>query len=155
MSTSPKAAAIERAARRGLSPFPEMFELQRSLDRIFGQGLYGQNEVATAAWQPPVDIYEAENEIVIKMELPEVNRDDVQVNLEERTLTIRGERRLEFADRREGYHRVERAYGAFARSFTVPPNIDRDALKATYRDGILRIVLPKAENAKPRQISVE
>jgi HSP20 family protein len=79
----------------------------------------------------------------------------VQVNLDERTLTIRGERKLEFEDQREGYHRIERTYGQFARSFTVPANINRDGLRAHYKDGVLRIHLPKAEEAKPRQIAVE
>ncbi|HQR37202.1 MAG TPA: Hsp20/alpha crystallin family protein [Blastocatellia bacterium] len=131
-----------------------MMELQRSFDRLFG-GSQAAAENTGYAWQPAVDIFESENEIVIKVELPEVQREDVQVNLDDRTLTIRGERKLEFEDRREGYHRVERSYGQFARSFTVPPNIAREGLKAQYKDGILRVILPKAEEAKPRQIAVE
>ena len=154
MSTSQK-TALDRVARRGLSPFPEMLDLHRSLDRLLGGFPYGQADLATTAWQPPVDIFETETEIVIKMELPEVRKEDVQVNLEERTLTIRGVRRLENEDRRDGYHRIERFYGEFARSFTVPANINRDGLKASYKDGLLRVVLPKAEEARPRQISVE
>lgn len=148
-------ALADRPSRRGLSPFPEVMDLQRSLDRLFGGGYFTGGESTTAAWQPAVDIFENEAEIVIKVELPEVNRDDVQVNLDDRTLTIRGERKLEFEDKREGYHRVERTYGQFARSFTVPSNINREGLKATYKDGILRVMLPKAEEANPRQIAVE
>jgi HSP20 family protein len=146
---------MERVARRGLSPFPEIMDLQRSLDHLFGRQQYALSEQALSGWQPLVDIFETENEIVIKVELPEVNKDDVQVNLDDRTLTIRGERKLEFEDQREGYHRIERTYGQFARSFTVPPNINREGLKASYRDGVLRVRLPKAEEAKPRQIAVE
>lgn len=153
MSAS-RTAALERSTRRGLSPFPEMLELQRSLDRLFGHSSFS-GETTTAAWQPAVDIFESDNEIVIKVELPEVKKDDVQVNLDDRTLTIRGERRLEFDDQRDGYHRIERTYGKFARSFTVPPNISREGLKAIYKDGVLKVVLPKAEETKPRQIAVE
>ena len=148
-------AMAEKPARRGLSPFPEVMDLQRSLDRLFGGGYMTGGESTTSAWQPSVDIFENESDIVIKVELPEVNREDVQVNLDDRTLTIRGERKLEFEDKRDGYHRIERSYGQFARSFTVPPNINREGLKASYKDGILRVVLPKAEEAKPRQITVE
>ena len=92
---------------------------------------------------------------MIKVELPEVRKEDVEVNLDDRTLTIRGERKLENEDRREGYHRIERVYGQFARSFTVPPNINREGLRAEYKDGVLRVTLPKLEEAKPRQIAVE
>ena len=148
-------AMAEKPNRRGLSPFPEVMDLQRSLDRLFGGGYFTGGESTTSAWQPAVDIFENDTEIVIKVELPEVNREDVQVNLDDRTLTIRGERKLEFEDKREGYHRVERTYGQFARSFTVPPNINREGLKAGYKDGVLRVTLPKAEEAKPRQIAVE
>jgi HSP20 family protein len=147
--------SMERSARRGFSPFPELMDLQRSLDRIFGGQQYGLGEQALSGWQPLVDIFENDSEIIIKVELPEVNKDDVQVNLDDRTLTIKGERRLEFEDQRDGYHRVERSYGQFARSFTVPPNINREGLKAGYKDGVLRVRLPKAEEAKPRQIAVE
>src|SRR5688500_6869522 len=113
MSAQQRTAAIDRPGRQRLSPLPEMLELQRSRDRLFG-GTYGTSDTATAAWQPSVDIFENDSEIVIKVELPEVRKEDMQVNLDDRTLTIRGERRLEFEDRREGYHRVERAYGQFA-----------------------------------------
>jgi len=150
-----KSKAPEKPVRRTISPFPEMMDLQRSLDRLLGGGYFGHGETTTAAWQPAVDIFETDNEIVIKVELPEVKREDVMVNLDERTLTIRGERKLEFEENREGYHRVERSYGQFARSFTVPPNINREGLKASYKDGVLRVTLPKSEEAKPRQITVE
>ena len=146
---------MERPTRRGLSPFPEMLELQRSLDRLFGGNVFGGAEQTSVSWQPPVDIYENEGEIIIKVELPEVRKEDVEVNLDDRTLTIRGERKLENEDRREGYHRVERVYGQFARSFTVPANVSREGLRAQYADGVLRVTLPKLEEAKPRQIAVE
>lgn len=155
MARSNTGTAMARAGRRGLSPFPEMFELHRSLDQLFNDPVFGALGQTPAAWQPPVDIFESDEEIVVKMELPEVRKEDVEVNLEDRTLTIRGERKLEFEDRRDGYHRVERSYGQFARSFTVPPNIDRERLRAQYKDGVLRISLPKVEEAKPRQIAVE
>jgi HSP20 family protein len=112
-------------------------------------------EQTTTSWQPAVDIFEAEDELVINMDLPGVRKEDIQVNLNDSTLTISGERHLEQEDRRDRYHRVERTYGQFARSFTIPTNVNREALKAEYSDGVLRLHLPKREEAKPRQISIE
>jgi HSP20 family protein len=134
-----------------MSPFPELVELQRFLSAFPSWG----GEQSTHLWSPAVDIYESENEIVIKMELPEVRKEAVNVNLDGQTLTIQGERKLEHEETRDQYHRIERSYGQFARSFTVPPNVNRDALRAEYSDGVLRLVLPKREETKPRSIAVE
>jgi HSP20 family protein len=134
-------------------PFRELFELQREFNRFF-EGERKQ-ETALNAWTPAVDVYEDENAFLIKVDLPEVSREDVKVNLEENLLSISGERRFENEDRRDNYHRVERSYGQFYRSFTLPPNVNVEAIDAQYKDGVLRLTLPKKEEAKPRQVDVK
>ena len=136
-------------------PLREVLELQRSINQLFNSGRTTNEDVALSAWTPAVDIFESDNEYVIKLELPEVNRDDVKVNLDDQTLTISGERRIENEDRREGYHRIERSYGQFYRSFTLPPNVNVEAINAQFKDGVLRLMLPKREQAKPKHIEVK
>lgn len=150
MTHGARRGAPGAAARRHLSPFPETLGMSRAAQ---GFPFWGNEE--SAAWRPPVDIYEAIDEIVVTLEIAGVRKEDVQVELSENTLTISGERRLDHEDQRDGYHRVERRYGRFARSFTVPANIDRDGLRAEYRDGLLRVRLPKRTEARPRTIAVE
>ncbi len=143
---------------RGISadPFRELLDLQRGINELF-EGSFGtpRGEVALRAWTPSVDVYEDENAFLIKLDLPEVNRDDVKVSLNENTLSISGERRFENEQKRENYHRVERSYGQFYRSFTLPPNVDTTAIDAKFKDGVLRLTLPKKEETKPKQIDVE
>jgi len=105
-------------------------------------------------WAPAVDIYETENEIVVKAELPEVKKENVKVTLEDNILTVRGERNLEAETKRENYHRVERRYGEFVRSFTLPAIIDPATIKAEFKDGMLRVTMSKREEAKPKQVEV-
>jgi HSP20 family protein len=143
---------------RGLStdPFRELFDLQRDINQLFDASFSAPREdVALKAWTPAVDVYEDESSYLIKLELPEVNREDVKVNLNENTLSISGERRVENEQKRENYHRVERSYGQFYRSFTLPPNVDTGAINAQFKDGMLRLTLPKREEAKPKQIEVK
>jgi HSP20 family protein len=149
--------AQARGARNYLTfdPLREVMDLQRSINQLFNPGRTANEDVALSAWTPAVDIFENDNEYVIKLELPEVNRDDVKVNLHDSTLTISGERRIENEDKREGYHRIERSYGQFYRSFTLPPNVNAEAINAQFRDGVLRLMLPKREEAKPKQIEVK
>jgi HSP20 family protein len=106
-------------------------------------------------WAPSVDIYETANELVLKADLPEVELKDLDVRVENQTLTIVGERKFERRDDTKGYHRVERSYGNFARSFAVPNTFDTDKINAGFKNGVLTVTLPKKENAKPRQIKVE
>jgi HSP20 family protein len=107
------------------------------------------------AWIPAVDIYHAGNtEIVVKAELPGLAREDIDVSVEDRTLTIRGQRRREEGIADEAYHRVERQYGAFSRSFTLPADVDSNGVRADYRDGVLTVRLPRREEARERQIQV-
>jgi HSP20 family protein len=106
-------------------------------------------------WAPVCDIYETDNEIVVKAELPEVKKEDVHVSIENNLLTIRGERKLSEETKRENYHRLERRYGAFTRSFTLPSFADTSKINAEFKDGMLRVTLPKREEAKPKQIEVK
>jgi len=107
-------------------------------------------------WSPAVDIYETENELVLKADVPDIELKDIDVRVENQTLTIAGERKFEKRDSEKGgYHRIERNYGNFVRSFAVPNSFDTDKINASYKNGVLAITLPKKEAAKPRQIKVE
>ena len=106
-------------------------------------------------WAPSVDIYETENELVVKADLPDVELKDIDVRVENQTLTIAGERKFEKSDPGKGYHRLERSYGRFTRSFAVPNAFDTENIAADYKNGVLSVSLPKKEAAKPRQIKIE
>jgi len=110
---------------------------------------------ANRPWSPSVDIYETENELVLKADLPDVDLKDVDVRVENQTLTIAGERKFEKQESDKGYHRIERSYGNFMRSFAVPNSFDTEKIGASYKNGVLTVTLPKKEAAKPRQIKVE
>lgn len=123
------------------------------LNRMF-ESLY--NDAFSRSWTPAVDIYEtADHQVVVKVELPEMKREDIGITFENQVLTIRGERKRDEAVRREDYQRLERFYGQFSRSFTLPPTIDAGRISATYRDGMLTVVLPQRDEAKPKQIEVQ
>ncbi len=119
------------------------------------QRLLEESRATESFWAPPVDVFEDSEGLTFKFELPEVNAKDVQVKLEDGVLTVRGERKLEREDKRENYHRIERSYGAFARSFTLPATFDADKVTAEAKDGVLRIQVPKRAEAKPRAIQVK
>ena len=106
-------------------------------------------------WAPAVDIYETENELVLKADLPDVDLQDIDVRVENQTLTISGERNFEKKDTTKGYHRIERNYGSFVRSFSVPSSFDTENIAAEFKNGVLSVTLPKKEAAKPRQVKVE
>ena len=106
-------------------------------------------------WTPSVDIYETENELVVKADLPDVDLKDIDVRVENQTLTIAGERKFEKQDNVAGYHRIERSYGNFTRSFAVPNSFDTEKIAASFKNGVLSVSLPKKEAAKPRQIKIE
>jgi HSP20 family protein len=113
------------------------------------------NESVARGWTPAVDIFEADDHaLVLKAELPDVKRDDISVTLENNVLTLRAERRLENTVARDRFHRLERQYGSFSRSFTLPTTVDAAAINASYKDGVLTIRLPQREEAKPKQISI-
>ena len=140
-------------------PFRELEEVSDRLNRVFGRSLTGKSDgketMTVADWTPSVDISETEGEYVIKAELPEVKKDDVKITLEEGVLSIQGERKHEKEEKGKKFHRIERAYGRFVRSFVVPGYVDEAKIKAEYQDGVLQLHLPKSEKAKPRAIEVK
>lgn len=111
--------------------------------------------VTNRPWSPSVDIYETENELVLKADLPDVDQKNIDVRVENHTLTIAGERKFEKKDEAKGYHRIERSYGSFVRSFAVPSTFDTENIAAQFKNGVLTVTLPKKEAAKPRQVKIE
>jgi HSP20 family protein len=139
-------------------PIREMAALQDRVNRIFADAYRRDSDdvMNRGSWVPPVDIYDnGKHELVIKAELPDVNRDDIALRVENNTLTISGEKKMDGDVNEEQYHRVERTYGAFSRSFTLPPTVDTNAIGAEYRNGVLIVRLPLREEAKPKQIQVQ
>jgi len=138
-------------------PFRDMNVLQDRMNRLFedaGHGWRNSEPSATTAWSPAVDIFETEGEIVVKAELPGMERKDITLSLEKNVLTLKGERRFDKETKEENYHRVERAYGGFSRSFSIPATVDDEKIRADYKDGVLKIILPKKEQLKPKQIQI-
>ena len=139
-------------------PFRELATMQDRINRIFGDAYtrrYDDDLTQRGEWSPAVDIYEnAHQEIVLKAELPGIAREDIDLRVENNTLTLRGERKRDTEVKQEQYHRVERAYGAFSRSFSLPSRIDTEKVRAEFKDGVLAITLPVKAEARPRQIEV-
>jgi HSP20 family protein len=132
-------------------PFGEFHTLGRP------GGFFGGNwgtPAPTSAWNPAVDVFENDNEIVIKAELPGMNAKDIEVKFENNVLVLKGERRFEKETKEENYHRIEREYGTFSRAFTVPFAVKSENVTAEYKDGVLKVVLPKKEEIKPKPIKV-
>jgi HSP20 family protein len=144
---------------RELFPFEPFQTFRQRMNRVFEEafgplGAPGE-EISLAGWTPSCDIYETDNEIVVKAELPEVKKEDVKVSIDGNTLEITGERKFAEETKRENYHRIERSYGQFMRSFTLPNSVDSTKIGAEFKEGILRVTLPKREGAKPKQIEVK
>ncbi len=131
-----------------LSPFAAFRVLDEAVNRL-------AEPQANRPWAPAVDIVETENELLLRADLPAVKLEDLDIRVEDGTLLVRGERRFEKAENEKGYHRIERSYGAFSRSFSLPDSVSTDQVKAVLKDGVLSVTLPKKEIAKPRQIKVE
>jgi HSP20 family protein len=141
-------------------PFKELDDLQSRLSTVLGRAPIrkegSKDEAMTVAeWAPLVDIVEDENEYLIKAELPEVSKEHVKVTVQDEVLTITGERQYEKEEKGKRYHRVERAYGSFARSFALPEDADGDKVAAEFKDGVLKVHLPKSAKAKPKSIDVK
>ena len=140
-------------------PFRDLAVLQDRMNRMFNDsyGNRGQEDhmLNRGTWMPPVDIYETDGELVLKAELPDMQREDIDVTVENSTLTIRGERKLDHEIKQESFHRVERAYGSFVRTFSLPATVDAGRIGAEYKNGVLTVKLPVREEAKPRTINVE
>jgi len=139
-------------------PFRDVLALQNRMNSLFQEYNRGQNEndaLSTAAFVPPVDIYEDEHKIVLKLEVPGMQESDLDIQLENNVLTVRGERKFEKEEKEENFHRIERRYGSFFRSFTIPNTVNPESVKASYEAGVLRLDLEKRAEAKPKQIKVE
>lgn len=139
-------------------PFGDLRSLQDEVNRLFS-GTFArsgrQDEVLRGAWNPQVDIFENKNEIVLEAELPGMKAEDVNISIENNVLTLHGERKFEKKDERDNFHRVERSYGSFTRSFTLPPTVSSENANAEFENGVLRLTLAKREEAKPRRIEIK
>jgi HSP20 family protein len=139
-------------------PFRDLGILQERMNRVFedaaGRGWKNDEPSATTSWSPAVDIYETDSEIMVQAELPGIDRKDIALQLENNVLTLKGDRRFEKETNQENYHRIERSYGGFSRAFTIPTVVDEEKIRADYRDGILKIALPKKEQVKAKQIKI-
>lgn len=140
-------------------PFRELEEVSDRLNRMFARPAAsrgaGKETMIVADWTPSVDISETEGEYQIKAEIPDVKKEDVKVTLEDGVLTIQGERKHEKEEKGKKYHRIERSYGSFVRTFSLPDVIDEEKVKAEFKDGVLNLHLPKSEKAKPKAIEVK
>jgi len=144
---------------RWLDPFRDLTSIQERMNQIFEDALSrsrGRDEgLRTGMWTPAVDIYEKNDSVVVKAEIPGVEKDQISVEVKDGILTLRGERKFERDVKEESYHRIERSYGTFLRSFSLPVSVDQEKVKATFRDGVLEVELPKKEQAKPKQVKVD
>ncbi len=143
---------------RWTDPFGDIATLQDRMNQLFGNFLErargSEEAIKTGNWIPPVDIYETTDRICVRAELPGVEKDAVHVEVKDGVLTLRGERKFEKEVKEENYHRIERSYGTFHRSFTLPSSVDAEKVTARMRDGVLEVNLQKKEQAKPKQIQV-
>lgn len=136
-------------------PFRNFSVLQDQFNRMVESGLKtSPDNSALTTWAPAVDIYETENDLVLKADLPEVAEKDIDIRVENNMLTIRGERKLEESVKEDNYLRVERAYGSFSRSFSLPTTVDTESIKANYKNGVLTVELPKRAESKPKQVKI-
>ena len=140
------------------NPLRELRSMQEQMNRLLNLSWnheLGGEDLKEGIWQPPVDIYETEDSIVIKAELPDVDQKDIEVRIEENTLTLRGERKHSGEVKKENYHRIERYFGSFQRSFSLPASVQQQGVSAVCDKGILTITLPKKGDGKPKQIKIE
>lgn len=140
-------------------PYRDLVNLRRRFNQLLDESEFSREgedrSISTAAWYPAADIYENKDEYVFKVELPGISKDDVGIEFEKGTLTIKGERKAEKEVNEENYHRYERAYGTFSRSFSLPRSVDDKKINANMKDGILEVKVPKAEEAKVKAIPIK
>lgn len=139
-------------------PFSELLSLQDEFNKVFEDKLskrFGGEEISQNTISPAVDIYEDENKVTIEAELPGLTQKDIDVKVENNTLVIKGEKKFEKEDKKDNYHRIERYYGTFQRSFILPETVDSDKIKAEYKNGVLEINIPKKPEVKPKAVKVE
>ena len=139
-------------------PFRDLRTLQEEVNRLFSTNLtraFGDEGIGRGAWAPSVDIYENKDQIVLEAELPGMKQEEFDLSIENNVITLRGERKFEKTDETDNYHRVERSYGSFTRSFTLPQTVSAEGATADYSNGVLRVTLPKREETKARRIEVK
>jgi HSP20 family protein len=129
--------------------------MDRLFNETFGRGWGSEEGLATGVWMPAVDVFETPEHIVLKADLPDVDKDAVDISIENNTLTLKGERKLEKETKEKNFYRMERSYGTFSRSFTLPPTVAADKVEAAFDNGVLTLTLPKREEARPKQIKVK
>ncbi|MGB8656990.1 MAG: Hsp20/alpha crystallin family protein [Candidatus Zixiibacteriota bacterium] len=138
-------------------PFRDMLTIQDEMNRLFDD-FFGRPPVRPEwtedQWSPSVDVSETKDDIIIKAEMPGISKDDVKISIQDNVLTLKSEKRQEKEEKEANYHRVERSYGCFSRSFALPTAVKADKVKANYRDGVLNVTLPKTEEVKPKEIPV-
>ena len=140
------------------TPMREMMALPYRINRLFDDSFFragfSDNDLALSAWHPMVDIYDDNDHIVIKAELPGIDKKDITIDLKDGVLTLKGERNVENEEKEDNYYRRERSFGKFERAFTLPTGLDPEKIKADYKDGVLKIEIPKPEKEKPKQITI-
>lgn len=139
-------------------PFRDLRTLQEEVNRLFSTNLtrsFDDEGIGRGAWAPSVDIYENKDQIVLEAELPGMKQEEFDLSIENNVITLRGERKFEKTDETDNYHRVERSYGSFTRSFTLPQTVSAEGATAEYNNGVLRVTLPKREDTKARRIEVK
>ena len=142
------------------NPLKELEEMEKRLSTIFGRPIMGSNgeskeAISVTEWSPLVDITEDDKEYVVKAEIPEMKKEDIKINVHDDVLTVSGERKYEKEEKTKKFHRVERAYGSFMRNFALPENADGSKISAEYKDGMLKVHLPKSEQAKKKAVEVK
>jgi HSP20 family protein len=137
-------------------PFREFATLQDRINRVFRESYAGSQDesLTTSTFAPAVDVYEDEHKVALKIEVPGIDEKDIDIRVENQTLTVHGERKIEKEEKEENYRRVERQYGSFTRTFTLPQTVDTENVSATYDKGVLKVNLPKKAEAKPKQIKI-
>ena len=140
--------------RRG-DIFSDLTRMQQEMNRFFDD-FFGErrSEMMEGAWLPAVDVSETDTELKVRAELPGMTQNDIELHLQDNVLTLKGEKKQEKKEEKENYHRIERSYGSFTRSFTLPAGVKQEDVKATFKDGVLEITLPKSEEAQPKKISI-
>lgn len=138
-------------------PFRDMVSLREKMNRMFDDVFSGpgeDKEMSPSSWAPSVDIYETENALVLTAEVPGIEEKDIEIKIEDNTLSLRGERKFQKETKEENYHRIERTYGSFFRAFTLPHSVDADNIRAEHENGVLKVTMPKRREIKPRKVKI-
>lgn len=138
------------------SPADDLFDIQDNINKVFGNYLSARGgQAKVIGWMPPVDITESENEFLIKADIPGMKKEDIKISLDENTLAISGERKEEKEEKGKNFVKKEKVFGSFMRSFALPHSVDAKGIKASYKEGVLSVNVPKSEESKPREIKID